>query len=250
MKALPYLCAAIAASLFSADGAHAAVSVVFSQPFSSSTLAPGLTAVNSPTIANGVATLNGSNAPNTASGFSYVVPSFPGNYIMEAVIASTFSGASSLDAIFDAVGNENLRYKSSTALEITASDNTDNGYVSTSVGSAATLLTPGTDVALVMNSSFVAFYVNGAFVAKTSSTTIANAPTVNTLSWGFDCYTPNGGTGWRGFNGSFSAIALSTFTSDLDPTALPASAFTLVPEPSSAALLAAPTALLFRRRRR
>jgi hypothetical protein len=215
--------------------ARGQVTNVFVQKFSSSTLAPGLTAVNNPTIANGVATLNGSNAANTASGFSYSVPDFPDNYIMEAVVASTFSGAASLDAIFDAVGNENLRFKSPTSLEITASDNTDNGYASTTLpGTAASILTPGTALAFVIyhsptpNSDYVAAYVNGILVGETDGmVAIANAPTANLLAWGYDCYTPNGGTGWRGFNGAFTSIALSTFDSTVNPLAIPPADFAL-----------------------
>lgn len=248
----------IAAMAAVAASSVASGSVLFVENFSGPSLVSGLTAVNSPVISGGVATLNGLNAAGTASGFQYVVPSFPSNYIMEARIASYSGSPTQFDAILNAVGNENLRSKagSPTSLEIVVSDDVTEAPPSLVVGTDS-MLTPGTNVALVLTSTYAAFYLNGVYVGRTGDITIANAPTANVLAWGMDVHTagrpsgtPSGTAGqWRGFNGSFDAIALSTFEGDA--TTLPATAFALVsvPEPSVMGLLALPVVMLRRSRR-
>lgn len=247
MKKLTLSTLTLAAALGTAHVAQGAV--VFAEFFGDTTLETGLTAVNSPTIAGGTATLNGSNANNTASGFRYT-STFPGSYIMEGIISSYDGSPTGIDTIFAISGSIVLRHNNGTPgnLEVTSYDGTVNNTAT--IGSAATILAPGNHIALVISDSATAgqdklrLYVNGVQMGGEVTSTLFNSPSIDVFGYGLEVH-PSANNS-RGFDGGFDAIALSTWDGNF---ANFSPAQFAIPEPSITMLGGLGILALFRRRR-
>ncbi len=282
MKCSSLVVAVVAVGWFFSAGpvaSSAVITTIFTEDFSDATLAPGLIANATPTIAGGYVDLNGANGNNTAQGFyldginvaSGNIPALTGadggagpqgggplvSFIMEAVIGpdgvagSDGLGAapSSNDVIFSFNGRYGLRFATATNWSLFARAAGGASDVNTGIPNSADYPTAGSHVAIVFTDNGAAdtlqYYKDGVLALSISGD--FNRFNIARASWGLEVNT--GAPLSRGFNGTFDAISLATFTGTFDPAA--GDKFVLlVPEPAAGILgLAACAAARWCRRR-
>lgn len=236
MKTKIILLGSAASLLGSMGSAHAVINIVEHQTFNDNTTPASYTEVGTPTYAGGALVLDGNSGLTFTAGTPLGATD---NFGIEAIV--TLSQLDNFDFILaNSTGVTNGGYG---LLQ-------DAGWQAIVMGQALSTGDPvivDTEVrlAFVRDEGFGALYVNGAFFSALSNT----PATPTQLNVGFNPFDFNG-SGQGGFTGSVNEIRLYTFTggefeeSDLLQTA------TVIPEPSSVALLGLGGLALFMRRRR
>lgn len=220
--------------LFAVESANAGYVSLLKQDFSSSTLAAGLTAWNSPTISGGVASLNGVNQGFTYDAGSYIDTASASatlgptsSWIMEAVVGNAAT-AGNVDTLLAFDGEYTLRYRNDSVLK----PGSTWSIAGSTENVAVTGPSNGDHVALVYTKSDAAggtlsYYLNGKL--DTSITFASGFYGGSTdAGWGFEV----NGLAYhdRGFDGSIKSLAFSTFTGAFSTSDL---VLIQTPEPST-----------------